>query len=82
MLPSGSLTIAMVVPGLMVVLGRVKAMCAASNRWITSARLVTTKVRKTYWLPGRIGEIVGASSPYGPVAGVDVSPDAGVLRPD
>ena len=45
MLPSGSLTMAMVVPGLMVVLGRVKAMCSASNRWITSSRLVTTKVR-------------------------------------
>jgi hypothetical protein len=26
-------------------LGRVKAMCSASNRWITSSRLVTTKVR-------------------------------------
>src|SRR5262249_52153 len=45
MLPSGSLTMAIVVPGLMVVLGRVKATCAASNRWITSSRLVTTKVR-------------------------------------
>src|SRR4029450_13191777 len=45
MLPSGSLTIAMVVPGLMTVLGRVKAICSASNRWMTSSRLVTTKVR-------------------------------------
>jgi hypothetical protein len=41
----------MVVPGLMGVLGRVQAMCAASNRWITSARLMTTKVRQTYCLP-------------------------------
>jgi hypothetical protein len=45
MLPSGSWTMAMVVPGLMAVLGRVKVMCSASNRWITSSRLVTTKVR-------------------------------------
>jgi hypothetical protein len=38
-------------PGLMVVLGRVQARCAASNRWITSDRLMTTKVRQTYCLP-------------------------------
>ena len=35
----------------MVVLGHVQAMCAASNRWIPSARLMTIKVRQTYCLP-------------------------------